>query len=424
MSRPVITVRRWLFSVLAVSVSALAASVSIAASASESAPEFTIDFELAVEAIFFPQSPQFTGQLNSTQLSSVAEAELYLGFGEGKHEIVAQPFYRYDGADDARSHFDLREGFYRYTSDNDFSILVGRSKVFWGTTESVHLVDIINQTDLVEDSDEEDKLGQSMLSVTLSKPWGNLELFVLPEFRERTFPGVAGRGRFELPVSRRSVFSREGGRAAIDLAIRYLVYVGNWDVGVSVFHGTSREPRFGANSDSIRLSAIYDEITQYGVELQRTAGALLLKNESIYRKTDLDEFFATATGFEYTLYDLLGFGWDVGLVSEYLYDNRADELRSGTFDFETPTPVTAFQNDVFGGFRVALNDTQDTSLLVGLVTDLDDYSKVAFLEFETLLGQSWLLDLEATWFTAIAPGNLLESTSRDSGITVNLTRHF
>ena len=44
-------------------------------------------------------------------------------------------------------------------------LLVGAAKVFWGTAESRHLVDIINQTDAVEDIDEEDKLGQPMVKV-------------------------------------------------------------------------------------------------------------------------------------------------------------------------------------------------------------------------------------------------------------------
>ena len=49
---------------------------------------------------------------------------------------------------------------------------VGVGKVFWGVTESQHLVDIINQTDLVENIDTEDKLGQPMLETTWLQNWG------------------------------------------------------------------------------------------------------------------------------------------------------------------------------------------------------------------------------------------------------------
>ena len=54
--------------------------------------------------------------------------------------------------------------------------------MFWGVTESVHLVDIINQTDFAGDIDGEDKLGQTMLSLMLQRDWGEITAFVLPAF--------------------------------------------------------------------------------------------------------------------------------------------------------------------------------------------------------------------------------------------------
>ena len=37
-----------------------------------------------------------------------------------------------------------------------WDLLIGVGKVFWGVTESRHLVDIVNQTDLVENPDQEE----------------------------------------------------------------------------------------------------------------------------------------------------------------------------------------------------------------------------------------------------------------------------
>ncbi len=71
----------------------------------------------------------------------------------------------------------------------------GIGKVFWGVTEALHLVDIINQTDLVENPDGEQKLGQPLLKFSLERDWGILDFYALPGFRERTFPGEAGRLR-------------------------------------------------------------------------------------------------------------------------------------------------------------------------------------------------------------------------------------
>ena len=80
-------------------------------------------------------------------------------------------FARADSQDDERSHADLREAYWGYESD-DWDVIIGVNKVFWGVTESRHLVDVINQTDLVEDIDQEDKLGQPMINIATQRNWG------------------------------------------------------------------------------------------------------------------------------------------------------------------------------------------------------------------------------------------------------------
>ncbi len=81
-----------------------------------------------------------------------------------------------------------------------WELRIGVRKVFWGVAESQQLVDIINQTDLVENVDGEDKLGQPMVNIALIRSWGTVDFFLLPWFRERTFPGQVGRLRFAQPV--------------------------------------------------------------------------------------------------------------------------------------------------------------------------------------------------------------------------------
>ena len=77
----------------------------------------------------------------------------------------------------------------------DWELRLGIGKVFWGVTESRHLVDTINQSDGVEDIDGEAKLAQPMATLSWIRDWGVVELLVLPYFRERTFAGVEGRPR-------------------------------------------------------------------------------------------------------------------------------------------------------------------------------------------------------------------------------------
>ena len=113
---------------------------------------------IAAEIRQFLQSAPFPGQSSASQLSLVAEPEFRWRSDDRRHRVTVVPFARLDSVDDERTHVDLREGYYAY-SKGGFEILAGVNKVFWGVTESRHLVDIINQNDVVEDVDLEDKLG-------------------------------------------------------------------------------------------------------------------------------------------------------------------------------------------------------------------------------------------------------------------------
>ncbi|MEE9570589.1 MAG: hypothetical protein V3W02_02710, partial [Gammaproteobacteria bacterium] len=87
-------------------------------------------------------------------------------------------------------------------------------------------------------------------------------------------------------------------------------------------------------------------------------------------------------------------------------------------------PATPFARDLFVGTRWALNDAQDTSLLAGVIIDLDDQSSLLSIEAERRLGQSWTLELETRWFLNIAPENALDALRQDSHITLRATRYF
>ena len=117
--------------------------------------------------------------------SFAIEPELYHGIDDNS-EIKAKLFYRHDAQSESRTHGDLRELMYYYYRD-DWEIHAGIGKVFWGVTESRHLVDVINQIDNIEILDDEQRLGQPMLQAKLIKDWGTLDLFALPYFREVDF---------------------------------------------------------------------------------------------------------------------------------------------------------------------------------------------------------------------------------------------
>ena len=123
-----------------------------------------------------------------------------------------------------------------------WELRLGFGKVFWGTTEFVHLVDIINQTDRVEDISLEKKLGQPMVQLSIPRDWGIVDMFVMSYFRERTFPGRRGRLRSALVVDTDNpIYESANKEWQVDAALRYSHSIGDWDIGLYHFYGTGRD---------------------------------------------------------------------------------------------------------------------------------------------------------------------------------------
>ncbi len=370
--------------------------------------------DLQLESRLFPESGQWSGQ-NSTALhaSLAAKAELRWRSADDGQRISLIPFVRVDDQDDERSLFDMREAYWARSWESA-ELLVGMNTVFWGVTESVHLVDIVNQTDAAGDIDGEDKLGQAMINLALQYDWGALEFFVLPGHRKRTFPGARGRLRPPVPVDAQlAVYTDSAGANHIDAAVRYSHYIGDVDIGLGAFHGTSREPRWVPAQDSASLRPIYDVIDQVGVDLQYTRDAWLWKLEAIVRNGYSDTFTAAVGGFEYTRYQVAGSAADIGWLIEYQYDGR-----------DAGEPATINDNDVFAGARLAFNDTQDTSLLAGFSYDVDTGETLLNVEGERRLGENWFLELTARIFSGASVSDVTGPLAKDDYLQVSITRYF
>jgi hypothetical protein len=97
--------------------------------------------------------------------------------------------------------------------------------------------------------------------------------------------------------------------------------MGDWDMGLSHFYGTSRDPIFllkGAESGAVNLIPYYQNINQTGLDIQATLDSLLLKWEATIRVSESETAFATTAGFDYTFFNIMSSGIDIGLLSEYL----------------------------------------------------------------------------------------------------------
>lgn len=361
---------------------------------------------------FFSEKPLEEPARHSTSLA--LEPGLTHAWLGGDLQLDVEGFWRGGSSDEKRDHGDIRVLSLNYAAES-YELRAGIRKVFWGVTESRHLVDIINQTDQLEGFDGEDKLGQAMLNLALIGDAATLDVFVLPGFRERAWPAAGSRPGPGLPVAAEdTLYESADEERHVDYALRCAVTLGDWDLGLSWFRGTGREPRLLpqlAASGPV-LIPYYYIIEQTGVDLQATLGNWLWKLEAIHQNGLGEDYAAAVAGFEYSFFDIRGSGADLGLILEYLHDDRNAQA------------TTPFENDLMLGARLALNDVQSSEALLGIIRDLDSNEYLLSMELSRRLGRQWKVGLEAYGFGETERDSLMSGFERDDFVQVNVFWYF
>ena len=370
--------------------------------------------QIRIENRWYPENPAYPSQ---SELASgfVFEPELYLESVHGWSFTVV-PFLRYDSADPHRSHADLREAYFLLLGeigDGEWELRLGVDRVFWGVVESNHLVDIINQTDLIEHPDEEVELGQLMAHATWSGDLGVAEVFILPHHRERTYPGRNGRLRSSLVVEDDHPSYEHGAEN-----------FGPVDIGISYFDGTSRDPLLQPQASRKREGELvlvphYEQIRQFGIDAQLTTDEWLFKLEAIHRSDSQnlrfaeEDYAAFVIGAEYTFYSVFESAADFGLLGEWCYDERGKDA------------TNIFDDDFLVGIRVAFNDVQNTEIFSSFLKDLH-YSTSAFvIEFSRRITNQWSADLELFSLVNVERKDIqLDPIRRDSFLEFRLNYNF
>ena len=365
---------------------------------------------IGLESQLFFDGPAYEGQKrHSGNIQS--NIEYYRDFLDGNARLVFESALRLDAQDSEKNLVDIQELYWWHSFEN-FEMTAGFRKVFWGVTETVHLVDIVNQSDRLANIDGEDKLGQPMLSALTEQDWGTIEAFALFGFREQQFAGIKSRLRSGLLVDENDIsYQSSAKEKRVDFALRYSHVIGDWDIGLSYFSGTDRNPLLSlASNDSNTLKQHYQFIDQVGVDLQATYDAWLWKFEGVTGKVkNGDAYSALVGGFEHTLYGIYDSAADLGLILEYQFDDRAQSINN---------------NDIAVAMRLALNDTQSTELLAAMSIDLDNQSQFVSIEASHRLSDHWVVEAETRWFANIDKDDLLYSMQQDDYLSIRLIRHF
>ena len=243
----------------------------------------------------------------------------------------------------------------------------------------------------------------------------------MPLFHEPTKIGKRGRLRLNLPTQNyNTTYEGGAGRKVPSWAVKWQNSYGDSDISLQFFRGTSRNsstlPKL--EDSQIKYFSGHERITQLGSFFQKIYGPIIFKFEGIKRngqknaKYERENFYSYITGFEYVITRVFDKVWDLNIFAEYSNDDRG----SNSTDI--------FQNDLFLGTRINLNDVEGTEITQTLTLDLNGDGNTGSLEISTRIMESVRLAANYTSHWSVNNKDTLYSFRRDDYLGIKITNYF
>ena len=325
--------------------------------------------------------------------------------------IVGEFIVRGDEKDSGRRIIEARQAYLR-SPFAGFDVFVGNRQEFWGKAESKNVVDVINQSDAAANEGKSGKLGAPSISAERYLDIGDLQLWYISSFREKTFNDSDAHPSSGLPVTSPK-YARKYGKDADDFAVRLSSFAGDWDLAASVFYGTARDPVLSVASGGSALNPYYALQKSIGLEAQYTGDVTLLKWESLHGTQSsligAHNFAAAIAGIEYTFYGLFETIWDIGLIGEIQHDDR---------------PQAAANQFGVAGIRVVFNDVVDSNILFLLSADRKADQSFVSLEASQRINDFTSVKLNSQFYNARTTTSTFGQLSDDDAVTLTLNMFF
>lgn len=301
----------------------------------------TLNVDLAATSRYYFEETA-TPEIGIDDIAYGARGEVQAAHRFGVIKLDAKIFANWDSADDNRRYTDIRQVKVSGRWGN-ISAAAGIETFFWGVSESINLVNVINQSDIRESLDTKVKQGQTFASLSYRLAAGELAVYFLPTFTARDFPL---RPAYGLPISEKNTF--EDNKEDGGIAARGLFYVDDLEFAVGYFSGTRRDPLLIPSQQTKQLIPYYIQTDNLLFDAVYLTDLLTYKWEFKTGREFEHGFVASNIGIEYPLYVFEDTIQDLVVITEYVFDDRGDRAESHG------------QNDLFIGtkFEFAENAAQ------------------------------------------------------------------
>ena len=355
---------------------------------------------------FYPENADGTA---SEGRSVEVKIDAFHDFDESR--IVGEFIVREDEKDSGRRITEARQAYFR-TPFAGFDVFLGNRQEFWGKAESKNVVDLINQSDAAANEGKSGKLGALSISAERYVDIGDLQLWYISGFREKTFNDSDAHPSSGLTVNS-AQYARKDGKDADDFAVRLSSFAGDWDLAGSVFYGTARDPILTVAVGGKALNPYYALQKSIGLEAQYTGDATLLKWESLHGTQSsligTHNFSAAVAGIEYTYYRSFETKLDIGLIGEVQHDDR---------------PQAAANQFGVAGVRLVFNDIADSNILFLLSADSKMDQSIVSLEASQRINDVTSVKLTSQFYNARTATSAYGQLSDDDAVTLTLNMFF
>ncbi len=288
-----------------------------------------------------------------------------------------------DTLNEARNRFIVEDMWLQYPLGN-LSVKIGSQLINWSSMEVFRPSDIINSYYYDGNFAYPDKLGEPSLRLSYQFPTATFVFLYMPTFQKPVFPTAQNRFAGTLNYDEIKALNFDLNFLDNETINQYSVLFefmwGSADINFNYTHHIDRrQPANVVNLNNGDFTAIYLPVDQYGFGYQFAYRNYLLKSELAYRdfkSTTMESYnsvsqldhFQISLGTESTLYHPNNF--ESTLFIEYQKIEAVTESERASLGL--------FQNDIFFGYRLNLNDDASTELTSTFIFDIERYYEIIF----------------------------------------------
>jgi len=394
--------------------------------------------EVALETRVFENDGNPQSIDNAFALKARLEASYKHKISNKKLKEKLRLLGRVDRQDSERRHFIVEEAWVDIKG-YPLRIRAGSQMLNWTATEAFHPADIINSRNLDSNIENQEKIGEPMISMTLKFEGGNLTAYYMPIYITPINTSPSSRLSIFDPGTQTDRLVRIGIDGEEDKdefghqwALKYSRTIDQTDFSLyGVEHLDRHQPTAVIDPSNLKVVPIYQYVVQFGTTVTHIVDSVILKMEYAHRiypspknKTyflqsiEKKDFSQLALGLEY--------GWSNKNFTETTLLIEAQTILGLRKTKRASTSF--FQRDMLLGLRHAFNDDMGKELFFSIIFDIERSKEYLFnLSYSQRLSDT--ISIKTGARIIYAPSDTttqrgLQLIDKSDQLFINLIRYF